>query len=63
MANNTLLYLVIGIGIVLLLREVNCWYWKINQVIDLLEKISSNLLPLEQKEPPPQEPPLRPWAG
>lgn len=62
MGNNTLFYLVIAIVIFLLLREFNCWYWKINKVIELLEKISSNIPPLERKELPPQEPPM-PWAG
>lgn len=28
--------------IFLILREVFCWYWKINKIVNLLEKIEKN---------------------
>lgn len=31
------------IGIFFLMREVMCWYWKINKGIDLLEQMTTNL--------------------
>ena len=34
--------LLILIGIFPLIREILCWYWKINRVVDLLEKIEEN---------------------
>ena len=38
----SLVILIILIVVFIILREVNCWYWKINKRIDLLEK--QNLL-------------------
>jgi hypothetical protein len=35
--------LVIVIAIFLLFREVVCWYWKINRVVELLESIDATL--------------------
>jgi hypothetical protein len=53
-------YLLIAVGAAvlwLLLREFNCWYWKINERLMLLEDILSRLEKLEgQKSPPPAEP-------
>jgi hypothetical protein len=37
------LALIILIALFLILREVNCWYWKINRRIDLMEE-QNNLL-------------------
>jgi uncharacterized membrane protein len=38
-----------------LLREFNCWYWKINDRLFLLEEILNRLEKLEnqQQQPPP----------
>lgn len=51
--------LLAGAGAVvwLLLREFNCWYWKINERLALLEEIVSRLERLEnERQPrPPQE--------
>jgi hypothetical protein len=41
----------------LLLREFNCWYWKINERLLLLEDILAKLEKLEgQQSPPPAGP-------
>ena len=34
---------VVGIVVFLLLRECVCWYWKMNEVVDLLEEIRDRL--------------------
>lgn len=34
--------LLVFIGIFLLLREFWCWYWKINERVNLLRKIEEN---------------------
>jgi hypothetical protein len=39
----TVVTLVIVIAIFLLFREVVCWYWKINRVVELLESIDATL--------------------
>jgi hypothetical protein len=53
-------YLLIAVGAAvlwLLLREFNCWYWKINERLMLLEDILARLEKLEsQKSPPLAEP-------
>lgn len=38
-----LLALVIAVVIFLVLREIFCWYWKINRMVELLESIDANL--------------------
>lgn len=39
---NTLMGTLIGLGILLLIiifcRELFCWYWKLNRIIELLEE-------------------------
>jgi hypothetical protein len=35
--------LVIVIAIFLVFREVVCWYWKINRMVELLESIDATL--------------------
>ncbi len=42
-----LVYLLVILVIFLLIREVLCWYWKINKVVSLLEDI---LITLEEKQ-------------
>lgn len=39
---NILGYAGVAIFIFLLLREIFTWYWKINKIISLLEKIEKN---------------------
>ncbi len=34
---TVLIYAAVFLAIFLLLREVNCWYWKINKAVALLE--------------------------
>lgn len=53
-------YLLIAAGAAvlwLLLREFNCWYWKINERLVLMEDILARLERLEGQQPPP---PARP---
>lgn len=38
-----ILALVVGFIIFLILRELMCWYYKINKIVSLLEEISSKL--------------------
>lgn len=47
---GVLLFLVLLIGLILVFRQVFCWYWKINQsvknqerIIELLESINNKL--------------------
>ena len=39
---------VITIGLLLAIRELQCWYWKINEIRNLLQKILERL-PAETK--------------
>jgi len=41
--------------IFLLLRELNCWYWKINEIIKLLSRIEAKL-PNQAVDAPPTSP-------
>lgn len=49
-------YLLIGLAVLafiaLLLREVTVWYFKINEIIKLLQSIDENLVAL--RKPPPR---------
>ncbi len=38
-------FFIIGFGVFLLLRELMCWYYKINRIVSLLESIDSKLVP------------------
>jgi hypothetical protein len=44
-----LIILVVGVLIFLLLREVNCWYWKVNRRIELQEETNDLLKKLVSK--------------
>jgi hypothetical protein len=49
-------YILIAVGAAglwLLLREFNCWYWKINERLVLMEEILVRLERLESPQPPP----------
>jgi hypothetical protein len=49
-------YLLIAAGAAvlwLLLREFNCWYWKINERLALLEEILDRLEKLQPEQTPP----------
>lgn len=37
------LAIIIAVVIFLVLREIFCWYWKINRLVELLESIDANL--------------------
>jgi len=37
-----ILIVVALVVIFLICRELNCWYWKINRIVELLEKIAGN---------------------
>lgn len=47
---NYVLLVAGAVGVFLLLREFNCWYWKINQRLALLEEILARLERLEQQQ-------------
>ncbi|RLA91085.1 MAG: hypothetical protein DRG58_00165 [Deltaproteobacteria bacterium] len=49
---STIIIILVAIGIFFLLREVNCWYWKINERIILLEEILTRLENLEKGRQP-----------
>jgi len=56
-----LITLFISFVIFLIMRELWCWYWKINTVVSLLEKIHSGLQSLcSAKGVAPERPPLAP---
>ena len=38
-------FLVVAVILFLILREFFCWYWKINKIVHLLERIASKLAP------------------
>lgn len=44
------LVILVLFGVFLLLREFNCWYWKINRRLALLEEILARLERLEQQQ-------------
>ena len=55
-------YFLIAAGAIViwvLLREFNCWYWKINDRLFLLEEILNRLEKLESQQPPPPPPDRR----
>jgi len=49
-------YWLLGIGILILLfallREVTCWYWKVNKIVELLKDIKVNTTPENKKVQP-----------
>ena len=56
-------YLLIAVGAAvlwLLLREFNCWYWKINERLVLLEEILNRLDRLDRLEGQQPSPQARP---
>lgn len=54
--NLNYLLLALGAAVLwLLLREFNCWYWKINERLLLLEEILARLEKLESQPPPPPD--------
>ncbi|HCC07270.1 MAG TPA: hypothetical protein DEP72_03760 [Clostridiales bacterium] len=40
---NVIIIILVIIGIILLIREIVCWYWKINKHIEIMKEINSNL--------------------
>ena len=37
------LYILVALVIFAFLREVHCWFWKINKIVELLEKMEREL--------------------
>jgi hypothetical protein len=35
--------LLVIVAVFLLIREIVCWYWKLNKIVDLLESIDKSL--------------------
>jgi|GEM_PF-3852750 len=44
-------YFLFAIVVFLIIREALTWYWKINRIVSLLEKIEENTSPLVPKQP------------
>jgi len=44
-ATVVVIAVVFGIGLFILLREVACWYFKINVIVQLLERIADKIAP------------------
>ena len=44
------LFIAIGAVVFIILREFMAWYWKTNQIIDLLEDIKKNTKPKDTKD-------------
>lgn len=44
---QTIVILILGIGLFLFLREVVCWYFKFNKISSLLASIEKNTRPKE----------------
>lgn len=38
------------ICLIFVLREVNCWYWKVNKSVDIQQKILDELVKLNEGE-------------
>jgi hypothetical protein len=51
---KTIFFTGVAVAIILLIRELVCWYWKINEGIVLLTEIR-DLLKQERTEPQPLE--------
>ena len=52
---TVLIYIAVALIIFLIFREVVTWYWKINKIVSLLEKIEENTrAPELKKELEPQ---------
>jgi hypothetical protein len=60
---NNLLALLLCILFFLLIRELVTWYWKINRIVNLLERIEKNTRK-EQGDPEKEKMPgKRPWRN
>lgn len=44
------LIILVSFMIFLIMREVMCWYWKINKILDVLNEINDNLKDKKTKE-------------
>ena len=42
MDSNVLISIVVLLIVFLIFRELVCWYWKINRIVELLESIERN---------------------
>ena len=45
---NIILLTVICLGVFAIIRELICWYWKINERVDLSKKILAELVKLNK---------------
>jgi hypothetical protein len=55
-STTTLIVVLLLILFVFICREIACWYWKINQIVDLMLEISYKLDLLQQSNPPIKKP-------
>jgi len=44
-----LISVIIAIVVFLILREIVCWYWKLNQIVNNLKEINTNIRDLRQE--------------
>jgi len=51
MNETTLFSLVVMIVIFLICREIMCWYWKMNEIVKILNKILLTLDPMANQTP------------
>lgn len=47
--STMIIMLLVIAGIMLVIREVNCWYWKINKRVELAEKTNSEIRALKNE--------------
>lgn len=46
---SLLIVVAVSIGIIWLIREIVCWYWKVNDIINQLKEVNSKLEILTSK--------------
>lgn len=51
-----ILAIILAIILYFLLRELNCWYWKVNKRIELQEETNALLKKILERQPKPEEP-------
>lgn len=47
------------VGIIYIIREIVCWYWKLNDVVSLLGKIEIRLAHIQQSLDPSSTTPIQ----
>ncbi len=47
---ESLIIVLIVVLLAVLLREVTCWYWKVNKMVELLQSIDNRLSKIENSQ-------------